>query len=72
MKAQLSVLCLLVVCWGAEFQGVTEQGLFMQFLKGSNCIWAQLCPIDFQILYTNKILCLIAFDPYDQGLLKHN
>lgn len=47
MKAQSSVLCLLVACWGAEFQGVTEQGLFMQLSKDSCYIWAELCPIDF-------------------------
>lgn len=72
MKAQLSVLCLLVVCWGAEFQGVNEQGLFMQFLKGSHCIWAQLFPIDSQILHKNKTLYLIVFDPCDQELFKYN
>lgn len=62
MKAQSSVLWLLVAGWGTEFQGVTEQGLFTQLSKDSCCIWAELCRIDFKGLHTNKILCLFSFD----------
>lgn len=47
MKAQSSALCLLVARWGTEFQGITEQGLFMQLSKDSCYIWAGLRPVDF-------------------------
>lgn len=70
MKAQEPVLCLLAVCCGTEFHGVTRWGLFIQ-------LWGQLLhlgrtlPYGSLNLHTNKICTYFFLDKCDQKLSKY-